>query len=133
MISSAFRRWCITDALEFVVFVITQCGSWSPLNYTVSISPVITALFRFPGSERSLDFDCANQQQCWNVNDDHHGCAIPTYEIRPVKYLSNDREVSRNLGNASTLRCCVPFAEKISSFSVGFADENIGSLAVLLN
>lgn len=51
MISSAFRWW-ITGILGFVVFVITECGSWSPLNYTVSISPVITALFRFrPGTK----------------------------------------------------------------------------------
>lgn len=42
----AFDR-CITDTFGFVVFVITQCGSRSPLNYAVSISPVIIALFRF--------------------------------------------------------------------------------------
>jgi len=39
--------WYMTDVFGFVVFVIIQCGSRSPLNYTVSISPVITGLFRF--------------------------------------------------------------------------------------
>lgn len=48
-ISSAFRtfRCYITGAFGFVVFVITQSGLRSPLNYTVSISPIIAALFRF--------------------------------------------------------------------------------------
>lgn len=112
-ISSTFRtfRWCIAGAFGFVVFVIIQCGSRSPLNYTVSISPVIAALFRFWLGTKSRfqlrESTATLKREWWSPVPIWWRSYSNIREIRPVKYLSNDHEISRNLRNASALRCCV--------------------------
>jgi len=83
-----------------VVFVITQCGSRSPLNYTVSISPVIAALFRFWFRTKSLGFDRANQRQRRNVE-----WWAPWLNYSNIRNTAHQIPVERSRGKQESREC----------------------------
>lgn len=92
------------------------CGSRSPLNYAVSISSVIDRLSFHSGAgtkSRSVSIARIDGDIELRMMITAELQRVRTYEIRPVKYLSNDREANRNLENASIPRSCVPRCTRV--------------------
>lgn len=105
------------------------CDSLELLNYAVCISIGLGTKSRFQLRESTATSKC----EWWSRRE--MAGAIPTYEIRARQIpVERSSEVNRNLGNASTLRCCVPGALG-RKFQVGFANGNIyrGLSAIPLN
>jgi len=81
-----------------VVFVIIQCGSRSPLNYTISISLVIAALFRFwlgTKSRFQLHESTAMKREWWS----------PWLSYSDIRNTARQIPVERSRGKQESQEC----------------------------